>query len=186
MRLRSLACALLVLCSCGPGDGPAADEPATAAAPQAPAAQPAPVPAPEAVDPDEPVAGLWWVFSPSFPIRAFRASLEPGHDDDERGGTWVSFDWRGTTEEQSLQRRSKPVRITARSSGSQLVIEGPSPMLTESGKPNGQSGHWRLALRRAELPGETPRWSGVAVHDGGLTGPEGVPVEMERAFRRWQ
>lgn len=179
-----LACALLTLCACGPAGG--ADEPASATARRAEAAQPAPEPGAETIDPDDPIAGLWWVVLPSFPIRAFRVSLEAGQDGETRGGTWVTFDWRSTTEPESLQRRSKPVRITARSSGTQVVLEGPAPMLTESGEPNGQSGQWRVELRRSELPGEPPRWSGMAVHDRGLTGPDGLPAEMERAFRRWQ
>jgi hypothetical protein len=183
--LRSgLACALLTLSACGPAGG--SDEPAAATAHRPAAPRAAPAPGDETVDPDDPIAGLWWVVLPSFPIRAFRVSLEAGQDDETRGGTWVSFDWRSTAEPESLQRRSKPVRITAHSSGTQLVLEGPAPMLTESGTPNGQSGQWRIALRRSELPGEQTRWSGLAVHDRGLTGPDGLPAEMERAFRRWQ
>ena len=184
MSRRSLTCALLVLCACGPADGSGANEPSAAEPRQADA--PPAAPGAEAADPDDAVAGLWWVFAPTFPNRAFLVSLEPGQDGEDRGGTWVSFDWRGTTDPESLQRRSKPVRITARSNGTQVHVEGPAPMLTESGQPTGQSGSWQLDLRRAELPGEPPRWSGVANHDRGLTGPEGVAVEMERAFRRWQ
>lgn len=183
MLRSSLLCALLAVCACGRIESPDESKPADAAAPAA-ASQPEPAAA--EVDPDDPLAGLWWVFAPTVPIRAFRVSLSPGKDGETRSGTWVTFDWRSTTDADALQRRSKPVRITATSSGSSLVLEGPTPMLTEGGQPNGQSGRWRIELRRGGLPGEPPRWSGTAVHDGGMTGPEGVPAEMERTFRRWQ
>ena len=65
-------------------------------------------------------------------------------------------------------------------------VGGEGPGLSADDQPNGHSGRWRIALRRSEGPGEPPRWSGWAVHDRGLTGAEGVPAEMERAFRRWQ
>ena len=81
---------------------------------------------------------------------------------------------------------SKPVRIEARGDGPRLIVEGPAPMLTESGQPNGQSGSWRLDLRRSEQPGEPLSWSGTAVHTGAELAPDGVSVDMERNFRRWQ
>ena len=184
MLRSSLLCALLAVCACGrmesPDDSKSSDAAAPAAAGQA---QPAEA---EPADPDDPLAGLWWVLMPSFPIRAFRVSLSPGKDGETRTGTWVTFDWRSTTDADALQRRSKPVRITATASGASLVLEGPTPMLTEGGAPNGQSGRWRIELRRSDMPGEPLRWSGTAVHDKGLTGTDGVAAEMERAFRRWQ
>lgn len=179
-RVLHATCALLVLVSaCGPAedaDGAAATQP------PAPHATPEPKPA---IDPNDPVAGLWWVYAPKFPIHAFRISLEPGAGE-TRAGTWVTFDWRGTTDPETLARRSKPVRIEAKGDSRQMIIEGPAPMLTDAGQPNGHSGRWRLDLRRAELPGEPLRWSGTATHDGGMTGTDGVTVDMERGFHRWQ
>ena len=181
-----LLCALLVVCACGPGEGTDESKPSAPAPPSAAGATEAEAAAAEPADPDDPLAGLWWVLLPTFPIRAFRVNLESGEEGETRSGTWIIFDWRATTDAEALQRRSKQVRITARGSGSELVLEGPMPMLTEAGQPNGQSGRWRIELRRSELPGEAPRWTGTAVHDDGLTGAQGIPAEMERAFRRWQ
>jgi len=192
-----LLCALAVLGACGPSSASAgtsanAGASATPAAPQAAAPQPgaeqgAASSSPGRADlPAEPVAGDWWIFLPTLPIRGFRVSIEPGRDGETRPGTWAIFDWRATTKADALQRRSKPVRITAVSDGPRLRLEGPSPMISEAGRPNGQSGRWTIELRRSAHPGESPDWSGIAVHDGGLTGADGVRAEMERTFRRWQ
>ncbi|HZM00590.1 MAG TPA: hypothetical protein VFD43_10100 [Planctomycetota bacterium] len=182
--LRSrLLCALAALAACGPGD--AAGEPAAAARAPEPA-RPAVVAEPASDDDTDPAAGPWFVFATELPYRAFRVTLEPGRDGEVRKGAWATFDWRTTAEAETLQRRSKPVSITATGGLTSLLLEGPSPMLTEDGRPNGQSGTWRIELRRSEQPGQPPRWSGRAVHDEDSTGPEGVAVEMERAFRRWQ
>jgi hypothetical protein len=132
---------------------------------------------------EDPLAGTWWVFAKDLPIRAFRMNIANTNDPDgPREGSWVSFDWRATTLEEVLARRSKPVAITARKEGELLVIEGPSPMLTDRGEPNGRRGTWRLEVRRTNMPGEPLRLSGKTVHTE-LTGPEGVPVDLERNFR---
>jgi hypothetical protein len=112
-------------------------------------------------------------------------NLAPRSDPDaQHRGSWVSFDWQATSQEERLVRRSKPVAIAARSEGELLVVEGPSPMLTDRGEPNGRRGSWRLELRRTNMPGEPLRLAGKAVHTE-LTGPDGVAVELVRSFRTW-
>jgi hypothetical protein len=134
---------------------------------------------------EDPLSGTWWVLAGDLPIRAFRMNIAPAGDPaGAHEGSWVSFDWRATTDEEQLVRRSKPVAIATHDEGELLVIDGPSPMLTDRGEPNGRRGTWRLDLRPSNMPGEPVRYSGRAVHTE-LTGPEGVPVDVVRAFRTW-
>jgi hypothetical protein len=175
-----LGFALVLAAGCGPvsiGD----DEPV-----QAPRETEDVPPRPDAeATSEDPLAGTWWVLAADLPLRALRMNLLPANGPDSaRSGHWVSFDWRATTSEDQLVRRSRPVAITMRTEGDLLVIEGPSPMLTDRGEPNGRRGDWRLELRRTNMPGEPLRLSGSAVHTE-LTEPTGVPVDLERTLRPW-
>jgi len=193
--MRTMPAALLLLtalCGCTP---PAAtDEGTSDAAGTATEPRDTPVPAlpgsvPNAPGMDDPLAGTWWVLAPSHPYLALRLSLVGTEEPAALQGHWISFDWRATTQPEALVRRSKAVLVLASRDGPpdaprSLLIEGGMPMLDENGMPNGQSGHWRIDLTRANLPGEPLRLRGHAVHST-LTGQEGVDVDLVRDFRAW-
>lgn len=146
-----------------------------------------PLPAPPSAAPrDDPLEGTWWVFLPSLPYMAFRANLTaPDPPGDVLDGSWVSFDWRRTSDSGSLARLSKRVAIRATRDGDRLTIEGPAPMLDADGNPNGHSGLWLLRLRQVGLAGETSRYSGRSRHDK-LTEESGTPADLVREFRPWK
>jgi hypothetical protein len=176
-----LAGALLVAApGCGPvslGDSEAAEtaDETPLTAPRAEAEQTA----------EDPLAGTWWVLAKDLPLRGLRMNIAAADDPEgAHAGHWVSFDWRATSSEDRLVRRSRPVEVTVRREGELYVIEGPSPMLTDRGEPNGRRGSWRLEVRRTNMPGEPLRLSGRAVHSE-LTDPAGVPVDLERTLRIW-
>ena len=67
---------------------------------------------------EDPLAGTWWVFAKDLPIRALRMNLSPASGlADVHEGYWVSFDWRASTQEEQLVRRSKPVAISTHQEG---------------------------------------------------------------------
>jgi hypothetical protein len=186
VRAAACALALLLLAGCS-GSEPEADdlteggEDLAAVEVVEPPAPP-PVVAPLA----DPLEGTWWVLAPGLPYMAFRANLvAPQTKSDELAGSWVSFDWRGSSDVDSLMRLSKPVSIRATRDGDAVVIEGPSPMLDANGNPNGHSGAWSLSLRRTSLPGEALRYAGRSRHDR-LAGGEGIAVDFVREFRAWK
>ncbi|MHC4846592.1 MAG: hypothetical protein ACYTCU_10590 [Planctomycetota bacterium] len=172
---RSIACALVLLLAAGCGGSDAAQEPDAEAADDPAAVEVVepiepPAPKPVAAPLADPLEGTWWVLAPALPYMAFRATLvAPQPPGDELTGSWVSFDWRGSSESDGLMRLSKPVKVKATRNGDQLVIDAPSPMLDANGSPNGHSGIWSLSLRRASLPGEALRYAGRARHPGSPT-----------------
>jgi hypothetical protein len=147
-------------------------------------AQPEPAP-PAALfpepDPQSGFAGTWYIFMPDLPWMALRLAVLPAAEGQQV--TWTSFDWSASSEADSLASRSKPVAVTLAGDPHAAVIDGPAPMITEGGQPNGQSGTWHMELRPA-LDGPA-RLVGRAFHTE-LTGEAGVPAEMTRDFRIWQ
>jgi hypothetical protein len=135
----------------------------------------------------DPLAGTWWILTPTHPFFALRLSLVGTESPERLEGSWVSFDWRASSQAESLVRRSKAVRVSAQRTGppespERLVIEGPRPMLDENGVPNGQHGTWRIDLTPSQLPGETPRFQGRGVQTD-PAGGEGVTVDLVREYR---
>ena len=202
----SLLAGLLAACGNGasPDDSPPAARPGNGAASDArdvppaakslPATSPPATTAPErngaptnargAIPPEDPLAGTWWCLLPEQAWLSLRLGVTLPEEGNGRSGRWITFDWSASVDENTLQRRSKPVAVALEHEGELLSIEGPAPMLTEKGEPNGQRGTWRLELRLASLPGEPLRFTGRAFHDE-LTPPEGTPAEMVRDFRPW-
>ncbi len=184
-------CACLVLAACARENF--SDEAGDSAPPAPmPAAEPARFSpdTPGAPGMDDPLAGTWWALAPSRPYMGLRLVLVGTSTPSELTGSWILFDWRATTQPESLVRRSRPVELHALRDGqpsapTSLTVTGPSPMLDENGLPNGQRGTWRLELRPNNLPGEELRFFGRAIHSE-LTGPEGIDVELVRAFRPWK
>jgi hypothetical protein len=159
---------LLLAAACG-GAAPAA---ATASAPAAPA--PAP-PEPEARDS---LLGTWYVLLPELPWTALR--LEVHAESHGPRARWISFDWSASDDASNLAGRSKPVAIAMEGDLARLVLDGPAPMLTEAGQPNGQRGAWRVELN---TPTEgSAHLIGRAFHTQ-LTPPAGSPAELTRDFR---
>lgn len=159
---------LLLAAACG-GDAPAA------AGDQAPAAPSPPAPASE---PRDGLLGTWYVLLPELPWTALR--LEVHAESHGPRARWISFDWSGSKDASNLAGRSKPVAIDMEGDLARLVLDGPAPMLTESGQPNGQRGTWRIEL---QAPTEgSAHLVGRAFHTQ-LSPPEGTPAELTREFR---
>jgi hypothetical protein len=110
--------------------------------------------------------------------------LVPTDDPDAWNGTWISFSWRGSDNEESLSRRSLPVAISARIERHEIIITGPSPQFDGPGTPNGDSGRWELRLRLVSPPDKPPVYSGIMVH-AEYTSAQGVQVKLSRTFERW-
>jgi len=149
-------------------------------------AQPAPEPPPAAAaelepDPQDGFSGTWYIFMPELPWTALRLAVLPSASGQQV--SWISFDWSASDSAEDLSSRSKPVAVTLAGDVQAATIDGPSPMISESSQPNGQSGSWHIELRPA-LDGPA-RLVGRAYHTG-LTGEAGVPAEMTREFRPWQ
>ncbi len=176
MRPRDFACraaALLLLCGCGgESSAPEAD------AQTAPATEPLAAPEPGTEDG---FVGTWYVFMPDLPWLGLRLAVRPAEAGTQV--TWISFDWSASEEADDLASRSKPVEVTLTGDVQAAVIDGPSPMISEDGQPNGQRGLWHLELHPA-LDGPA-RMVGRALH-AELTGEAGVAAEMTREFRSWQ
>lgn len=96
--------------------------------------------------------------------------------------SWISFDWSASPDAEHLASASKPVSATLQGQLPAITLEGPAPMLSADGEPNGQQGRWHIELRAPE--GST-RLSGKAVTEE-LTTPEGTPAEMLREWRVWR
>jgi hypothetical protein len=185
---RLLATALLAaVAGCGQGHEAAGSSPPPVhTEPTAPAIEAVPA-GPYA---DDPLAGTWWVLTPTHPFLALRLTLVGTETPGELEGNWISFDWRATTQAESLVRKSKAVKVSAQRTGERaaperLVIEGATPMLDENGVPNGQQGIWRIDLQPSHLPGESLRFQGRGVQSV-LAEGEGVVVDLVRDFRVWK
>jgi len=180
------ALALLLLVGCdGSKSEPAVDAGVGEVPPAVEVVEPPDPPAPVAPLAD-PLQGTWWVLAPGLPYMAFRATLAvPDSPGDVLDGSWVSFDWRGSSDTESIMRISRPVAIRATRNGDALVIDGPSPMLDANGSPNGHNGPWSLTLRRTSLPGEPLRYSGRSRHARLAIG-DGTAVDVVREFRAWK
>ena len=167
--MRSVALALvLALAACGktfePPSTPA--EPSTEPPPAGTAASD--------------LAGVWYVLMPDLPWIALRVQVlnAPGGP----SVSWISFDWSSSPDAEHLGSASKPVSVTLQGQLPAITLEGPAPMLSADGEPNGQQGRWHVELRAPE--GGT-RLSGKAVTEE-LTTPEGTPAEMTREWRVWR
>ena len=159
---------LALAAACG-GDAPAADAGSALTAPAAPAPEP---------EPRDDLLGTWYVFMPELPWSALR--LDVRAETHGPRAAWISFDWSASPDDSKLSARSKPVATQLQGDQAQLVLEGPAPMLTENGQPNGQRGTWRIELHA--LPDSAARLAGRAWHTQ-ITGPDGTPAELTREFR---
>jgi len=194
MRRRGTWLALLVcaaVCATPSACAPADDAPATDAASTTPgtiaanpvAAAPVPEATPAGKASPEQLAGTWWCLTPDRPHRALRATLVPTDDDERWGGSWVSFDWRGSVTGDDLHRVSKPVEIQAELDGKQLTLRGPAPQIdAASGQPLGVTGRLELRLKLASLPGEPVRFAGRLLRDDEDDASEGLAVDMTPRF----
>ena len=181
--------ALLLLLSLGLPLGAGCRPAAVPAAP--PAAAPAPastssaaITPPGASPSDDPLKGTWWVLLPDRPYIAFCLSLADRHGDQVEG-SWTSFDWLATRQDDDLRHKSKGVKVTGQLKGAQLTIRGAEPMLDANGSPNGQRGDWTLVLKVSNLPGEALRYSGLATCSE-LKDAAEIPVSLEPRFRPWK
>lgn len=177
--VRRAACLLLATgLACSQGEEPAAEAQPGAPAPGTPPA----AGAAGTVEPRREFAGAWFVLAPELPVHGLYLSLETSGDDDHWDGSWISFDWRGTEEGSQLARVSRPVEVSARRDGEEIVIVGAVPEVDARGRPTGRRGRWELRVSRSSLPGQPLHYTGRMVHDDE---PLDVPVELVSNFRPW-
>lgn len=173
--LRLLAATLFLAAACRPPDGtaPAASGPSDMS---------------QALPSNEPRTGLegrWWVLAPSLPVHGLLLSIEPADESGNRwSGSWLSFDWRATDDAAQLARPSRPVEISARAEGDEIVIVGPVPQVDTLGRPTGQRGSWELRVTRTSLPGQPLRYGGRVTHSDPAEAVDGT-VELVTSFRPW-
>jgi len=151
--------------------------PPTATPPVAPPAASAPAGPQSSTD----LAGLWYVYLKDMPWMALRVQVLSTPSGPSI--SWITFDWTASADAEHLGSASKPVSVKLKSQPPEVSLEGPAPMLTVDGQPNGQQGSWHLELH---APPEGPtHFLGTAVCDE-LTAPAGTPAEMTRDWRSWK
>ncbi|GJM20898.1 MAG: hypothetical protein DHS20C15_08130 [Planctomycetota bacterium] len=188
-RRSALVVTILIVSACGSGDSAAETTapPATNTTPPntgAPAVESVTNQTGQAAP--EQLAGTWWVFVPEQPQRAFRATLVATDHEQHFRGSWVSFDWRGTSRPETLHRMTKPVEIQAEHSDGRLFVRGPAPQIdATSGQPTGAHGSWELRVRLASLPGEPLRFTGRLLRHDDSAEDEGLAAEVSKSFEAY-
>jgi hypothetical protein len=132
-------------------------------------------------------AGDWWVICAELPHQAFKLSLlAPDERVDFWEGSWIMFDWRGTSQAGALARASAAVAVNAhRGANGMIIITGPVPQIDAQGLPTGETGAWELAVQLISLTGQRLRYSGSMRHSSDPPGSRALDVELETTFRLW-
>jgi len=128
--------------------------------------------------------GHWWVLSLELPVQGLSLNLEPTADANRWEGSWVSFDWRGSSDQQQLARVSRPVEVSARREGELMIIVGAVPQVDARGRPTGRRGDWELRVTRSSLPGQPLHYTGHMLHSDSAQ-DEPLAVELMPNFRAW-
>lgn len=132
-------------------------------------------------------AGDWWVLCTDLPHQAFKLSLlAPQETEGFWEGSWISFDWRGTSHPGALSRASAAVAVSAhRGADGTIVITGPVPQIDAQGLPTGETGSWDLTVQRTSLTGQPLRYSGLIRHSEAAATLPALSVDLETSFKPW-
>jgi hypothetical protein len=146
-----------------------------------PVAPPAPVEPPPETSDATGLAGVWYVFLHEMPWVALRVQVlaTPAGP----SVSWISFDWSGSADAEHLSSASKPVSVSLQGQLPAVVLDGPAPMLSADGQPNGQRGSLHLELHAPS--GNSRHLVGTASSEQ-LTPASGTPAEMSREWRGWK